>query len=478
MSLLRQSVLAASSAIMLTVSRFAFTAILARRLSTDGFGRFTYAQWMVDIAFLVCALGVTGAASRYMAEFRHDEKSLQSFMGSWRPWAIGLPFLAGGAVLVGAFLSSYELDSLSKLLLALWATTNGIMAMEIAALAGLQRFDLIFCSNLIVASVMVAGALLLQVDSDSQAALYAIMAVACGVGSVPGLMACYKYKAEKSSVINLEKWRSIRSYAMNMWLVALLWSLVWSRGELPIVKSMLGDRGVASYVTALTLFGGAIQGVMLGVSAVAPQLTRLWGEGRKVDALTTARNVMDLQLLVCGAASSVLIYLGPEILSLFFGHGYGAQALTLKILSVGLVSMALANQNHLLQIASDGRYSRNVTAVGLFVLMFSSVVLVPLLSVVGAGLARAGTMILMSVVSIEMVRRRFGKDYISIGNVYFVYLLLIIDLILCQILANIGFVSRVVMLVLSIVVLVYIVRDRAGQLQAKYLMRNLKRFSL
>ena len=90
---------------------------------------------------------------------------------------------------------------------------------------------------------------------------------------------------------------------LNIWITALLWALVWSRGELPIVRAFLGDSGVAHYSAALTLLGGAIAGVSLGIGGVAPQLTRLWGEGKHAEALATARRVMDIQVLLCGGAA-------------------------------------------------------------------------------------------------------------------------------------------------------------------------------
>ena len=60
----------AGAAILLTASRFAPLAVLARRLNPHALGLYAYAQWMVDIGFLVASFGFNGAASRYLAEYR------------------------------------------------------------------------------------------------------------------------------------------------------------------------------------------------------------------------------------------------------------------------------------------------------------------------------------------------------------------------------------------------------------------------
>ncbi|UUZ63753.1 oligosaccharide flippase family protein [Polaromonas sp. P1-6] len=229
MTLLRQSSLAAVAALVLTGSRFALAAILARRLSSSGFGQFVYAQWLVDMAFLVCSLGATGAVSRYVAEYHSDAAKLNAFIQKWRPWALGLPALAGGAVVVGTWMSGLALDLTSVILLALWAIASAAWAMQTAALTGFQRFDLIFYANLIAATSMLAGVLLLPVSANNPAILFALMAAASGMATLPGLSQTLGWKnVEAVAPISEDQWRSVRRYAVNMWLIALLWALLWS----------------------------------------------------------------------------------------------------------------------------------------------------------------------------------------------------------------------------------------------------------
>jgi O-antigen/teichoic acid export membrane protein len=98
MSLLSQISWAAGSMIVLAVSRFAFAVILARLVPPEIFGQYTYGRWIVDVSFLVCCLGVTGAISRYAAEYDHDKAFLVTIVHRWQFMAIGLPFVSAVAI--------------------------------------------------------------------------------------------------------------------------------------------------------------------------------------------------------------------------------------------------------------------------------------------------------------------------------------------------------------------------------------------
>lgn len=416
MALSRHALLAATAGIVLTGSRFVLTAVAARRLSQADFGQFAYAMWLVDITFLVCALGATGAVSRYSAELRADTSKLAAFMHRWRRWAISLPLLAGLVAFFGAEVSGLPLDAASLVLVALWTAVQGRWAMQTAALTGSQRFDTILRANLLAGTVMIAGMLFLPVDAFGVPLVFALMLAGAAVGALTGASQVRGLGVGAAVMLDAGQWRAIRTYALNIWLTALLWSLVWSRGEFPIVRAHLGDEGVAAYAAAMALFGGAVQAVMLGVGGVAPQLTRFWGEGRVELALDTARKVMDFQLLACGIAATTLICFGPELMDLAFGERYRSGAHTLAILGVGLIAMTVSCQNHVLQIATDARFNRDTSILGLVVLMVLALSLTPLLGIHGAALARVATMCLLAVVSIYAVRRRWGRRVLPLQN--------------------------------------------------------------
>ena len=474
MSILRHSAWAAAAAIVLTGSRFAFVAIIARRLSMTEFGQYAYGQWLADLSFLLCSLGATGAVGRYVAEFRNDPALTAAFIRRWLPFAIGLPWLAAAVVPLGAWLSGMSIGFYGLFWLVLWALASGLWAMQTAALSGLQRFDLIFFGNAVAAAILVGGALLLPSGSANTGQVFALMALSCCCASLVGFSTTRRLAGHVPAEIIPARWRAMQGYALNIWLSALLWSLVWSRGEMPIVRAYLGDVGVAHYAAALTLFGGGMQGVMLATSGVAPQLTRLWGEGSHTQALDLARRVMDVQLLVCGLAAIVLICFSPELMRLAFGGAYGAESGSLAILSLGLVALAVSCQNHLLQIATDARFSRDSTLLGLFVLFGSALLLVSVAGLAGAASARAGTMLVMAAVSLLVMHRRWGGDAYSGKNFAWVFLLVASCLAIQRLTADLHWFVRAGLCSVTAAVLVAAVRDERGRTQTQVVLERLR----
>jgi O-antigen/teichoic acid export membrane protein len=201
-----------------------------------------------------------------------------------------------------------------------------------------------------------------------------------------------------------------------VWLTALLGGLVWSRGELPLVRAHLGDEGVAHYTVALTLFFGAMQGTMLWVSGVGPHLTSEWGRGQKTQAVAIARRLSDVQLLVSGCSALLLACFGPEVLGLIFGAPYRTSAPSLGILALGLITLSASAQNHLLQIDTDAKFNRNTSLAGLIILYSIASITIPWLGTAGAAIARALTMWGLFLLSLIFVWRSWGRTALSGRN--------------------------------------------------------------
>lgn len=417
-TLSRDASFAALAAVALTASRFLLTAIVARRLSQADFGRFAYVVWLIDIGFLICSLGATGAVSRYAAEFRGEPPRLAAFMRSWSRWGLWIPLITGGAAVLGALASGFALNLLAGMSLLVWAAAQGRWALHTAALSGSQRFDAILLGNLIAGCVMVLGVALLPIDQYGAALLFMIMAAGSICGALVGRTFIRSLSLGHSVDLSRVEGARIRTYALNMWVTALLWALVWSRGEFPLVRVFVGDEKLGVYAATMTIFGGGVQAVMLGVAGIAPQLTRFLAELKTQSALDAAHRIMSLQLLIGGLICLTLVCYGSEVLGLAFGPSYREGAGMLAILSIGVLTMVLSAQNHVLQIVTDARFSRNVSLVGLIALAVLAVGLIPSLGIEGAAIARTGTMLLLCIVSIRAVRQRWRTMAGSFSNLY------------------------------------------------------------
>jgi len=460
---------------VLASSRFALTAILARRLSVEVFGQVAYGQWLVDLAFLVCSLGMGGVAGRYLAEYRHDAGRFSAIAKLWQPFAVGLPVLSGVAALAGAWIAGLDLDATSTLALVAWATANGLWAMQTAALAGLQRFDLILRANVVAAVLMIGSLLLLPLDSGRPGAVFAVMACSASVAALVGFRQTARIARGSLRPLGADLLRDVRRYAFNIWLTALMWSLVWSRGEIPVVHAYLGNDGVAKYAVALTLFGGAVQGVMLAVSGVGPHLTRLWGEGAQGRAIALAREIMDLQLVVCAIAALLLICIGPELLSLAFGSTYAAESGVLAILSVGILAMAVSCQGHLLQIATDAQFNRDTTMLSAVFLFGSAIWLVVDHGLYGAALARAVTMLLLAAATLFMVRHKWGVGTWSMRNAVSSLVVVGSVVALVHFRAGMPWHVRVLVACFASLLIIGAVRDERGRVRAVSLVSQIRR---
>ncbi len=446
---------------------------MARRLSIEAFGQFAYGQWLIDLAFLVCSLGVTGVAGRYFAEYRHDPHLLAAVLRRWRPYAFSLPVLGGLLAFAGILISGMTLSPFATLMLVLWSITSGLWAMQTAALVGLQRFDLIFRANAIAATIMLTGAVLISLNGTDPGPVFGLIATAAGLAALVGLREIVRVNRGSPSTIDASRWSAIRQYAVNIWVTGLLWSLVWSRGEMPIIRAHLGDLGVAHYAAALTLFGGAIQGVMLAAAGTAPHLTRLLGEGSHKQAVALARKLLDVQLLACGLAAVTMIYFSSELMRLAFGPAYRSSAGVLSILSLGVLSMAASPQGHLLQIATNARFSRDSTLLGLAVLFALAGWLTSAVGLAGAAMARAATMLILGAISLYVVRKRWGRTAYSLSNVVPVSILVAASAAVMLLYTNVHWSLRAGLAAMSAVLLLIVVRDAEGRVHAKVIAAQL-----
>lgn len=396
------------AAILLTASRFALLAVLARRLDPHALGLYAYAQWMVDIGFLVASFGANGAASRYMAEYRSRPGLMLAFLRLWRLPSFLLPLAGALIAVLGTRLTGAEVSFQGLGALSLWALFAGLWAMQTSVLTGLQRFDLVFLANLLAAAVMVLGAAFMPMTRNDPSSAFLIMGAGCAAAFMVGLLPVQRLSRSRTAPPESLDKDSILRYCLNVWITALLWSLVWSRGEVPLVRHFLGDAQLASYTVSLSLVGGAIAGVMLGVGGIAPQVTRLLGEARLDEAIRLCRKVGDWQLLLGGSAAALLIWLSPELLRLAFGPSYSAAIPALSLLAAGLPALSFSMHNHLLQIQTGARFNRNTTLLGLAVLGVAAILLIPSFGIEGGALARVSTLWLLALVSATAFSSRAG----------------------------------------------------------------------
>src|SRR6185295_9974015 len=139
--------------------------------------------------------------------------------------------------------------------------------------------------------------------------LFGMLSIAAAITAMAGIVIVTRGSIAAAAALGDDQWRAIRTYAGNMWMTALMTSLVWSRGEYPLVRMLLGDEALARYAAPMTLFAAGIQVVMLVVAGATPYLTELWGQGRYDSVVHLARRITNLQLLLCGIVALTFTFM-------------------------------------------------------------------------------------------------------------------------------------------------------------------------
>ena len=133
---------------------------------------------------------------------------------------------------------------------------------------------------------------------------------------------------------------SLKKFGLNVWITSLVGALVWSRGEMALVQSMLGVKDVAMYAVAVTLVGLAVQGTMLLTGAIGPHLTQMWGAGKLQEAQTLCRFFTNILTLSAAILSVFLILFGTELVFFAYGVQFQGADRILPILALGIFGLA------------------------------------------------------------------------------------------------------------------------------------------
>jgi O-antigen/teichoic acid export membrane protein len=182
----------------------------------------------------------------------------------------------------------------------------------------------------------------------------------------------------------------LRAYAMNLWITGLVSSLVWTRGEMLVVRLGLSLQDVGLYTAALGIAGLAGMAMNLLTGALMPRFAQLEAEGRHEESRALCRTVTDV-LLVTGSAGVALLALWSGFaIDVVYGSEYSSVAPLLSWLALSALALSGNALNGLLQLRSEGRFTRNLNLVSMFVLFALALPLVNAFGLAGAVAARVG----------------------------------------------------------------------------------------
>lgn len=416
MSFLRDTVKSAGAALALTGARFAALAIIARKLDVELFGTLAFSIFCLDLLVLTCLMGLPAVISRYLPiATSQDRAVLRALQRKWFLASLGI--ITGAAPLIASLV--VDLSGIALWLFTAWALLTAAQATTQSIMLGAFRYDLFAWSSGLGAAVLMAGAIFLVTEGTLLNGM-AVLTLAPAVQMIPMIAMIGKPPIPKPNSSGLPDRSTMLSYGANAWVTALTAALVWSRGELLVVESMLDDRALGLYGAAITLTAlvWRLTGLMQG--AVAPHLaTRMQDR----EGLTVfVRDISRLTMMVSAAFALAIALLGREIATLMFGAEFAEAGDLMAYLAPGAAMAGIGTVNLCVQYLSNAVVTRNALIVASFALPALSAVLIIWLGADGAATGRSLTLIPLAA---TMAGWMMLRGYRALGHAVLIELLVI-----------------------------------------------------
>lgn len=411
MSFLRHTVQSAGAGLIMTISRFVAMAMIARTLGVEAFGILSFSVFLIDLIALLALAGLPGATARFMTLASIDERPvLWRLIALWLTLAGVIAMIAAPAVAIWMI----ELDRNSIVLFTAWAVLAVVQTAGTAQLQGAMRFDLVTWANTAGAVVILLGALTL-VEAGEPVTAFRVLALTILVQAAPvvllwlGIVRSGPPRGDKPG---LPPRREILVYGANVWLTSLTTALVWGRGEIIVIESMLDAEALGFYGAAMTLLAMVWRMTQMLQGAVAPHLSnRIKSGGPVLETFVTSIN--RLTLAISAGTALLLALCGQELAVLVFGEAFRQTGEILAWLAPGAATAGIGTVNLAVQYLSNGKFTRNAVMIAAFGLLGGSALLIEVYGVYGAATARASVLIGMSII---MTLWLISAGYATLGK--------------------------------------------------------------
>lgn len=441
LSLLHNTSWSAFGSITNTVGRMAIVIILARRLGPESFGVYVFVQWLIDMTFLLFSVGLGGVATRFFPQNSGKEADKIPGFNRWffRTGAFAI-LLAScfAAISVFEFTQLRNLAVIAAVLLL--TTTSSAYALLSARAQGLFQYKLVAASSALLVIGILTG-LALPLGKFGLFVVLVVMGVANLLAGA--LLAIYTRSSMATTCtcpMPLGKAHSaqIFQFATNTWVTSFVASLVWARGELPLVKSYLGETEVGYYAIGLTLSGLINHGLGLLTGALWPYIAREWDSGNREELLRFSCVVTNLLMLVAGVAAGFVICFAPYIVTLLFSDKFLPSSNLVLIFAVGALGLTSGSAHLVVHVATNGRFARNVTFVGGVSLFVAAFALIPRFGIEGAAAARTVTQIGIAILTFVWLGKVFHHSTDTRHNLRSFILLILLAVSLMVVIQNVG----------------------------------------
>jgi O-antigen/teichoic acid export membrane protein len=359
------------------------------------------------MTFLTFSVGLAGVGSRFFPQFSRTKDGGIPGFERWFLRAAITAILLTTAFTVWAarFFAGVEDADLTGLV-AFWAVSSSTWALASARAQGLFRFRQIAISSLLFSGLAVLGAFV-AVPLAAGDITHAVLVVAAAnlVGAVSCLIGTNLFARAPGRSLASGHATAIRRYGVNVWSTSVIGSLVWSRGEVSLIKLELGDTALGYYSVALTLAGAINLGVSFLTGALSPRIMRAWDEGQRKELARFSTLSTDILSMVAAIAAGFIVCFGNYFITLLFGHAFAPSSVLASILAVGALGVSSGCATAVVQAATNARYTRNITTAGAIVLFGGGFVLIHYVGLEGAALIRSAILLVSALLTLAYLGR-------------------------------------------------------------------------
>jgi O-antigen/teichoic acid export membrane protein len=395
----------ASGTLTITIGRMGIAIVLARCLGPEKFGSLIFLQWLTDMTYMFFSVGLAGVATRFFPQSIQAGSEIIPAFGNWFVQAACLVILnscvfAGTvSVLFGGQSGFHEIGAVAFL-----GGTTAFFALATARSQGLFQYRKIAFSSLIYIAMVFFGLVVLRAG---QSLTQTVILLGCANGAAGMFLSSDLRNMTGDFFVMLSKDASdhIAKYGKNSWVTSVISSLLWSRGELPLVKRDLGESLVGYYSIALTISGIINQGLSLLIGALWPQIALTWDKGSSEKLDEFSNTLTNLLILIAGVSIGVVICFSPYIVIIMFGSNYLPSADIVATLVLGTLGLTTGCANLVVQAKTDGKFARNISVIGSCALYGLALILIPRFGVQGAAITRVVTQIAIAVATLLWMRK-------------------------------------------------------------------------
>ena len=398
---------------------FIASVVVARFLGPEKYGVYSFVVWFLTMVGLLAHLGIPTTVTKYVSEY-WGRKNF-SAVGEIVRRLLRIEFLAGVVLSLVLFFLAPTISGWydnPELTLYLRVAASVILPLTLmffynGLFCGLQRFDLIAKTNLMVSPVTVMVILLIIYFGGAIEWLVAVSALANIL-----LVGCYVYyRRTRFAVIQKVPSKhdfggKLLKFSATAFVVLLLDAIIWERFGIFFLSIYSTPSEIAFYNVAfifssrtMILLPGALTGILL------PAMSEVYGGGDKQELARVHSNSTRYLAMLAIPLCLGGIGISGQLFPVLYGASYQAASLVFVVLLLGGTVGSIGTSSYMLLYAQERQnVVLRVGVVSALVSILASWLLVPILGSKGAALAVGLSQSLGGVLLITYAYRKSMKQ--------------------------------------------------------------------